>query len=239
VAHAGSVRVRKRLQHGIAIGGTYTFFKSIDNASTIGSGATVVAQNAFDLVAERGLSTFDQRHRFTADYLWELPFGEGRRWLANRSALQYLFGGWQWSGDWTIASGTPFTPRVLGSFSDVNRGTNGTLRADVTGQPVALPNPTVAEWFNTAAFVVPPAGQFGDAGRDTIIGPGSVLFDMALTKVIPVAESRMLEVRAQATNIFNTPQFTAIDTTVNSPSFGRVVAAGPMRTMQLVMRFRF
>jgi hypothetical protein len=239
VAHAGSVRVRKRLQRGVAIGGTYTFSKSIDNASSVGNGATIVAQNAFDLSAERGLSSFDQRHRFTADYLWELPFGADKRWLVQRGLMRNLFGGWQWSGDWSIESGMPFTARVLGSFTDVNRGTNGTLRADTTGQPIALANPTVGEWFNTAAFVAPPGGHFGDAGRNTIIGPPTVLFDMAMTKVIPMGESRMLEVRAQATNVFNTPQFTTIDTTVNSPSFGRVTAAGTMRQMELALRYRF
>ena len=107
--------------------------------STIGGGATVVAQNAFDLAAERGLSSFDQRHRFAADYLWELPFGHGKRWLTEPGIMRGVFGDWQWSGDWTVASGLPFTARILGNFADVNRGTNGTLRADVTGAPVTLP----------------------------------------------------------------------------------------------------
>ena len=239
VAHAASLRVRKRLQGGISVGGTYTFSKSIDNASSLGSGATIVAQNAFDLAAERGLSSFDQRHRFTADYLWELPFGADKRFLVQRGVMRDLFGNWQWSGDWSIESGMPFTARVLGSFTDVNRGTNGTLRADLTGQSSSLANPTVGEWFNTAAFVAPPAGQYGNAGRNTIIGPSTILFDMAMTKVIPMGEARILEVRGQATNVFNTPQFRVIDTTVNSPSFGRVTAAGNMRQMQLALRYRF
>ncbi|MBV9608413.1 MAG: TonB-dependent receptor, partial [Acidobacteria bacterium] len=189
IAHAGTLRVRKRLQHGVSIGGRYTFSKSIDNASTIGNGtastgggAVLVAQNAFDLAAERGLSSFDQRHRFTADYLVELPFGHDRRWLRNPGVARAVLGDWQWSGDWTIASGTPFTARVLGSFTDVNRGTNGSLRADYTGLPISIPDPTVTQWFDTAAFVTPPSGQFGNAGRNTIIGPGSRLFNMAFTK---------------------------------------------------------
>jgi hypothetical protein len=266
VMHAGSIRLRKRLAHGISVGGVYTFSKSIDNASNIGSGAvvsnastlgggpgasgggtgaatatgtTVVAQNAFDLAAERGLSSFDQRHRFTADYLWELPLGHDKPWLAAPGVLRALFGDWQWSGDWTIASGYPFTARVLGDFADVSRGTNGSLRADQTGQPIAVANPTTVAWFNTAAFVMPPAGQFGNAGRNTNAGPGSAIFDMALTKVVPMGEARALEVRAQASNVFNTPQFVAIDTVVNSPTFGRVISTGPMRTVQFVMRYRF
>jgi trimeric autotransporter adhesin len=255
-ANAGSIRVRKRLQRGFSIGGRYTFSKSLDNASTIGSGeplvaqggsgrllitgTTNVAQNAFDLAAERGLSSFDQTHQFTADYLWQLPFGHDRRWLTGNTPLRAIFGDWQWSGDWTIASGLPFTPRVLGAFSDVSRGTNGTLRADVvSGQSVSISDPTVSEWFNTKAFVAPPAGQFGNARRNSIIGPGTRLFDMSFTKVIPLTESRMLELRAQFSNIFNTPQFNTIDTVVNSPTFGRVTSVGAMRTLLLTARFRF
>jgi hypothetical protein len=268
-ANAGSVRLRKRLAHGFAIGGTYTFSKSIDDASTIGAGATSgsgssglgaggtaagagassgssgagasnVAQNAFDLSAERGLSSFNQTHKFTADYLWELPFGHDKRWLTGNSVQRAVFGDWQWSGDWTIASGLPFTPRLLGDFSDVQRGTNGTLRPDlVPGESISISNPSIAEWFNTTAYVAPPPGQFGNARRNSIIGPPTRVFDMAFTKLFPLKESRVLEFRAQATNVFNTPQFASIDTQVNSPTFGRVTAVGAMRAIQMTARYRF
>ncbi|HUK24518.1 MAG TPA: TonB-dependent receptor [Terriglobales bacterium] len=251
-ANAGSVRLRKRLSSGISIGGTYTFSKSIDNASSIGNGvaiavrggpevgSTLVAQNALDLAAERGLSSFDQRHRFTADYLWELPFGHDKRWLSGGGPLRAIFGDWEWTGDWTIASGTPFTPRCQGCFTDVNSGTYGTIRADVVpGASVSLPNPTVVEWFNTAAFVEPPAGQFGDARRNSIEGPGTIAFDMAMTKVFPMGEMRELEFRAQASNVFNHPNWATIDTVVNSPTFGQVISVNSMRTIQMTARFRF
>ncbi|HXY50900.1 MAG TPA: TonB-dependent receptor [Terriglobales bacterium] len=239
-AAAGSVRLRKRLQHGISIGGLYTWSKSIDNASTIGGGATVVAQNAFDLAAERGLSSFDQRHKFSADYLWELPFGHDRRWLTNNSPWRAILGDWQWSGDWTIATGIPFTPRILGDFADVNRGTNGTLRPNIVpDQSVGISHPSVAQWFNTAAFAAPPPGTFGDARRNSIEGPPTRVFDMAFTKLFPIKEGKTLEVRVQTANIFNTPQFSAIDTTLNSPTYGRVISVGSMRTIQLTARFRF
>jgi len=268
-ANAGSVRLRKRLAHGFSVGGTYTFSKSLDDASTIGAGATSgsgsaglgaggtgagsgassgtssagatnVAQNAFDLSAERGLSSFNQTHRFTADYLWELPFGHDKRWLNGNSVPRAIFGDWQWSGDWTIASGLPFTPRLLGDFSDVQRGTNGTLRPSlVTGESISIPNPSIGQWFNTAAFVAPPPGQYGDARRNSIIGPPTKVFDMAFTKIFPLKESRVLEFRAQATNVFNIPQYASIDTQVNSPTFGRVTAVGAMRAIQLTSRFRF
>jgi hypothetical protein len=242
VTNAASIRVRKRLQNGFAIGGTYVFSKSIDNASSIGNGSggtATVAQDPLNLAAERGLSSFDQRHRFTADYLWELPFGHDRLWLSNAGPLRTILGDWSWSGDWTIASGVPFTPRILGSFSDVNRGSNGTLRPDLTGLPVGVEDPSLQEWFNTAAFVAPAPGTYGNARRNSIIGPGGVVFNMALTKVFPFESNRMLEIRAQASNIFNTPQFASIDTVLNSPTFGQVISVGAMRTIQLTARFRF
>ena len=157
----------------------------------------------------------------------------------SNSPLRAILGDWNWSGDWTIASGLPFTPRILGSVLDVSRGTNGTIRADaVPGQVVSVPDPSVAQWFNTAAFVTP-AGAFGDARRNSIEGPGQRLFDMAFTKLFPLSETRSLEFRAQFSNIFNTPQFASIDTIVNSPTYGRVISVGAMRSLQLTARFRF
>jgi hypothetical protein len=128
----------------------------------------------------------------------------------------------------------------LGDVDDVNAGTNGTLRADlVPGQSVSLPHPSIAEWFNTAAFVAPAQGTYGNARRNSIIGPGSKVFDMAFTKLFPLKESRMLEFRAQATNIFNIPNYSSIDTNLSSPTFGRVTAVGAMRQFTMTARFRF
>ncbi len=269
-ANAGSVRLRKRLSRGFSVGGIYTFSKALDDASSIGAGATSgsssrglggggtgaigggagggssaavatnIAQNPFDLSAERGLSSFNQTHKFTADYLWELPFGHDKRWLNGNTPFRAILGDWQWSGDWTIASGLPFTPRLLNDFEDVNQGTNGTLRADVVpGQSVSLANPTIGEWFNTAAFIVPPTGTYGDARRNSIVGPGTRLFDMAFTKIVPLKEARVLEFRAQASNVFNSPNYSSIDANANSPTFGRVIAVGAMRQITITSRFRF
>jgi hypothetical protein len=271
-ANAGSVRLRKRLAHGFSIGGIYTFSKSLDDASSIGAGATTtasapglgaggtgasgggaggatassgsgansVAQNPFDISAERGLSSFNQTHKFTADYLVELPFGHDKRWLTGNTPMRAVFGDWQWSGDWTIASGLPFTPRLLNTSCEVNGGTAGTLRPNlVPGQSISSSNPSIAEWFNTAAFIAPTTCSYGNARRNSIIGPGSKVFDMAFTKIVPLKESRMLEFRAQATNIFNLVNYSSIDTSLNSPTFGRVTAVGGMRQFTMTARFRF
>jgi hypothetical protein len=256
VYHSGSIRLRKRMAHGIAISGTYTYSKSIDDASSIGGGGTVVAQNPFDIAADRGLSSFDQRHKFTGNWIYELPFGENHR-FAQHGALSHILDGWQWSGDFTVGSGLYFTPRVLGNSLDISRGVSGSLRANATGAPVSLSNPTTLEWFNTAAFCSPassfgsstpgsgsacanPSGSsFGDAGRNTIEGPGQIVFDMNLGKTITIKESRALELRIQAANVFNTVHFTAINAIVNSLTYGEVTSAGSMRRITMLARFRF
>lgn len=236
--HAATVRLRKRMAHGLSMAGSYTFSKSIDNASSIGGGGVVVAQNDLDLAAERGLSSFDQRHRFTGDFLYELPFGPSKLWLNHGGPASAIFGDWQLSGNFTLASGTPFTPRVI-AISNVAQGTSGTLRANYTGTPITLGNPTVLEWFNTAAFVAPGPAQYGDARRNSILGPGLVDVDMAVTKTIQMKETRALEFRLQASNVFNTVHFTSIDTVVNSPTYGQVLSTGSMRRLQMMARYRF
>lgn len=251
VFHAGSVRLRKRQSHGISYGLVYTFSKSIDDASSIGGGGVVVAQDPFDIAADRGLSSFNQTPKFTGNWTAELPFGDGHRFL-QRGALSHIFNAWSLSGDFTVASGLWYTPRVLGNSFDIDRGVSGSLRGDVTGAPITLTNPSAAAWFNTAAFCAPstssgtantcanPNGTaFGDAGRNIIEGPGQFVMDMSLSKSITIKESRALELRIQAANIFNFINYASINTVVNSLQFGQVTAAGSTRRVTLIARFRF
>jgi hypothetical protein len=232
-----TLRLRKRLTGGVALGGTYTLSRSIDDASSIAGAGGTVAQNDQDLAAERGLSTFDQRHRFSGDFTYELPFGANKPWLNSGSAAS-LFGNWQVNGTVQLASGTPFTARVLGNIQDVARGTNGTLRANYNGAPIDLGDPSALLFFNTAAFSIPALGTFGNAGRNTIIGPGTSVMNLGLMRNINWGQTRGLSIQILASNLFNDVQFASIDTNVNSPTFGRVTAVRPMRRVQVVSRFR-
>ncbi len=238
VLHSGTLRLRKRMRHGVSVGGAYTFSKSIDNASSIGGSGTVVAQNDRDLAAERGLSSFDQRHRFTADYSWDLPFGKEKKWFTGGLGSRVL-GGFSFSGNATVASGFPFSPRIFGTSSDLNRGVNGTLRPNVVPGQSIQGDQSILQWFNTAAFTAPASGTFGDAGRNIIIGPGTVDFGMSVSRSIQIKDMQSLELRLAATNVFNTAHFTTIDATLGSPTFGQVIAAGPMRRAQIIARYRF
>ncbi len=253
VFHSGSVRFRKRLAKGIGLSATYIYSKSIDDASSIGGGGVVVAQNPFDIAADRGLSSFDQRHKFTGNWIYDLPFGENRRFL-QKGFVSHIFAGWQYSGDFTVASGLPFTVRVLGGTLDIQRGVSGSLRANVvSGESVHISNPTTKEWFNTAAFCQPETtasnptptcvnasdNTFGDAGRNILEGPGQVSLDMSLNKTITIKEYRSLDLRITANNVFNYVNFSSLGTTVNSTTFGEVTGAGNMRRVTVQARFRF
>ncbi len=246
ILHAATVRVRKRMAKGLGLSGQYVFSKSIDDASSIGGGESVVAQDPFDISVDRGLSSFDQRHKFTGTWIYDLPFGDNRRFVPKGS-WSHILGGWQWSGDFSIGSGLYFTPRVLGGGLDIGRGVSGSLRANlVAGQSISVIYPTTLKWFNTAAFCTPnvscPAGSpttFGDAGRNIIEGPGQVSMSMSLNKTITIKESRALDLRLTANNIFNIVHFTAINTVVNSRPFGEVTGTDGMRRVTMQARFRF
>ncbi len=246
ILHSGSIRIRKRMSKGLGIGASYVYSKSIDDAASMGGGSVVVAQNPFDISAERSLSGFDQQQKFTGNWIYDLPFGDRKRFLTS-GAIAHVVDGWQWSGSFTIGSGFYYTPRVLGGSVDISRGVSGSQRANVLpGVPTSIDNPTTAEWFNTAAFCAPgancvnPAGSsYGDAGRNIIEGPAQFTFNMSMSKTITIKESRALELRLQANNIFNTAYFSGINTTVNSFTFGQVTGVGNMRRVTMIARFRF
>src|SRR5207253_2940371 len=103
---------------------------------------------------------------------------------------------------------------------------------DYNGQPINISNPTIGQWFNTAAFTVPTPGTFGNSGRNMIIGPGTFNVNTSLSKSIPIKDNRSFEFRATATNLFNHVNYSVIDTVVNSPTFGQVTSVGSMRKMQ-------
>lgn len=239
VLHAATFRASRRPVKGIGGGVTYTIARSRDNASSIGGGGTNVAQDDQNLAAEWGLSSFDRRHQFSANTNVELPFGPNRRWLAQPGLRQSLLRDWRFTTTFTWQSGTPYTPRVTGAVSDVARGTNGTLRADYTGAAISVATPTIDRFFNTSAFTVPAAGTFGSASRNMIIGPGSKQLNAQFARDVRLGGNRVMSVQLNTNNLLNMVNYAAIDTVVNSPTFGQILSVRGMRSTQLNLRFRF
>src|SRR4029078_8874503 len=124
VLNAATFRVQRRMVKGIGGSATYTLPKSMDDASTIGGGGTVVAQNDQDLAAEYSLSSFDRRHQLNADLSFELRFGPNKHWLHDGGRLAAMAGGWRGSAAFTWQSGTPFTARGNNIARDMARGRN-------------------------------------------------------------------------------------------------------------------
>jgi hypothetical protein len=238
------VGLRRQFHGGFSMSGTYTFSKSIDDAASVGGAGRTVAQNYLDLQAERGLSSFDVRNKLLINHNYQLPFGEQRRWLNKGGTMGRVFGNWQISGITTIQSGTPSTAQILGNLSNrAGTAAISNLRADATGLPVELPRSerTTLDFFSTAAFSLPAAGEYGDAGRDTIPGPGTVNFNMSLDKLVTFSRERGIrgDFRITSNNIFNTPKFGNLSTVVNGEGFGRVTSVGAMRSVIFSFRLRF
>ena len=243
-SHSNSlvVSVQKRQQKGIALGVTYTYLHSIDNASGVGGAVGTPVQNLFNLAAEGGNSSFDQRHNLTGNWVTELPFGPNRAFLNRGGFWAYALDGFSLSGTFTFATGNYLTPQYSGNAAEALSGNVYTQRPNrVFTQPLKGPG-TVGEWFNTAAFAAPVvngATVYGTASQGSIEGPGTVAVTASLSRTLQLGQTRSFEVRATATNVFNTVQYSGISTTENSANFSQVTSAAAMRSLLVQARYRF
>jgi hypothetical protein len=231
--------VNKRQSHGIAWGGQYTLSKSMDD-TTATSGNPSLPQDDTNLAAEWARSNFDRRHQFSGNASVQLPWGKDRHWLSDGGFLSTIVGDWSLNGTLTWNSGTPLTIRCSLCAAALAGGIVGTLRADYNGQAIAIPNPTINQFFNTAAFTPPVAGTFGNSGRNIVTGPGSHLLNASLSRDVRLGGQRSMTMSATFSNLLNTVNYGAINTDVNNlAQFGEVTSVGSMRSARLNFRFRF
>ncbi len=233
-----SVNVRKRLQKGISVQATYLYGHSIDDASSIGGGSSVVAQDPNNLNAEEGNSSFDIRHQVSGNWVFELPFGPNRAFLAKGRFWSKALDGFSLSGNYAFQSGSYYTPDYVGTVQEIATGVNSSHRPDRNFAVPISGSQTFGQWFNPAAFVTP-ATVYGTASRNSIEGPGVVSVNSVLSRTVQLGNTRSFEVRMQANNVFNTIQYAGIDTTLNSPTFGQVTSVASTRTLTFVARYRF
>jgi len=236
IYHAGQVRLNRRFRSGFSGNLQYTFAKSIDDSSTLGGAGNTIAQNFYNLSAERGLSSFDRRHNLSSTFILTSPVGGPKGLLANRGALTSTLTGWTVTGNITYQTGTPLTARVLGNQSDTaGTGNFGSGRASATGLPVD----SGSGFFNLAAFTVPAPGQYGNAGRNTIPGPNTFSMNASLQRTMAISERVRLQVRMDANNVLNHGNITNFGTVVNSINYGVPTSAAGMRSLTLTLRFNF
>ncbi|MBV9268150.1 MAG: hypothetical protein JO061_18420, partial [Acidobacteriaceae bacterium] len=236
IFNALQLRAVRRFHGGMSLNAFYQFAKSIDDSSTFGGAGNTVAQNWLDISAERGLSSFDVRHEFQSSFVWTSPVADGKSRIAADSTLGRLLKDWQLSGSVTAQTGNPLTARVLGNTAQLAQtGGIGRGRADVTGEPID----EGSGFFNLDAFTVVPPGQYGNAGRNTIPGPGTVSLNTAFARSFTFRERRRVEFRFEANNVLNHVNYTNLYTVVNAVNYGLPSAAGAMRTLDAVVRLRF
>ncbi len=238
-SNALAINARKRMQKGMSLQATYTYSHSIDNASSVGGSASSIAQNDKDLDAERSNSSFDVRHLLLGNWVTELPFGPNRAFFNKGGIWSRIMDGYSLSGTFQFASGTFQTPSYSGTAAEIAAGASGSLRPDlVPGQKIKGAG-TLKNWFNTAAFVAPAAGTYGNASRNSIELPGTVSVNASLSRTVTLGDTRSLELRMTAANVFNTVQYAGVQTQINSTTFGQITSAAAMRSFQYVARFRF
>jgi hypothetical protein len=166
------------------------------------------------------------------------PFGRQGIWLKEKSLLSTALAEWIATLSLTMRTGNPVTARVSGNAADAGgTGATGSARASATGLPIESGD----GYFNTLAFRVPVSGTYGNAGRNTIPGPGFFQLNAGIGRSIQIGDDsrRRLEARVEANNVLNHPNITGIGTTVNAVNYGLATRAGNMRTMQFQLRFRF
>jgi trimeric autotransporter adhesin len=143
---------------------------------------------------------------------------------------------WSFSGGITAGSGTPLTARVLGAASDgAGTGAAGSGRADSTGLPLYAGG----GFFNLAAFAIPPAGRYGNAGRNTIDGPARISANLSVSRSFRIDDRRRMELRVESRNFTNHVSFTRVGTVVNASDYGLATATAPMRSVSANLRVRF
>ncbi len=217
----------------------YTYSKSLDDASTIGGGNATVIQNNADPRGDYGLSSFNMTHQFAGMFMYDLPFGDRQR-FARKGWQKAVFGEWRVNASATANTGTPFTVRVFSKNQACQNvpGTNSE-RANQSGDP-SLSDPSTLQWFNTAIFSIP-TSCFGDAPRNSVIGPGSFNLNSGLAKSIFFGRDglRRLDFIWNTTNLLNHPNFSGLSTVLGSKTFGAITSVGTMRSMQFTTRMNF
>ena len=227
--HALQVRLQQRFAHGFTLLSSYAYGKSIDNGSGVRTtdGDSLTPSDDYNLELERGLSAFDFRQRLTTSWLYELPFGKGQRFMNTGGIANVILGGWQVGGILTLQDGFPITALCGGGLIQ-NGGASCYPNATGISPNLKRSEKKRERFFNTDAFVDLAPGRpqfvFGNAARNTIIGPGIISFDASANKKFSFGESRYLEFRTEFFNMPNHPIFNPPGRTLRVADYGVITA---------------
>jgi hypothetical protein len=229
--HGLETSLQQRFSNGLSFMANYTWSRTIDNQGII---------DLRNYEINKGLSSFHMAHRYSAAGVWEVPFGRGRRFGSNSSALvNGVLGGWQLSGWLVLRTGTPLSIGILGD----NLNTGGGYQQ----VPHRIAEPTLPRgertrerFFDTNAFVRPALYEIGNAGRNILIGPGNRNLDMSIAKQFVLSEGKHVQFRAEWFNAANHPNWGNPGTTLGTAAFGTITSNENLpRILQLGLKFVF
>jgi outer membrane receptor protein involved in Fe transport len=234
--HAGQLQVRRRLRNGLTATVQYTLASAIDDAASYAGAnlsGTAFAQNWLDLDAERGPSSFDQRHLMTVQFQYTTGVGVAGGALVD-GWQGSLLKGWTITSQLTAGSALPVTPYYL--TTTPGTGFTGAIRASLTGATTDAPP---GYYLNPAAYRAPAAGEWGNAGRNSARGAPQFDLNAGIARTFPMGNRLNLDWRIDATNVLNRVTYSSVNALVGSPQFGLPSGTNQMRRVQSSLRMRF
>lgn len=237
IYHGATVKAERRLRNGYAFSIGYTLSTSTDDASSPGpteaeANVPQDVRNIFSHSGEWAHSSFDHRHLVTANATWEVPFHGTSRFA------RAVLAGWRLNGVFFAQSGAPFTVNL--GVDRANIGAGPAQRPDQSRDPnLSGSQRSLERWFDTDAFALPALFTFGNAPRNSVIGPGYASLDLSIAKTWRLANARHLEVRWETFNALNRANLDLPNRIFGTPNFGRIFGAKTPREMQIGVKLGF
>ena len=231
-------RLEKRFSNGFTLLHSFTYARGLDNVGAWNDvNGSLYPQDAYNFANEKALAENIVKLNSVASWVYELPFGHGKKMMTSVSPLvEGMLGNWQLNGIWNWRSGLPLTI-ASPACANCSMGGDRTTRANVVpGVSPSVANPSPADWFNPAAFALQTT-PYGTVGRDTVWGPGLQQWDLGVAKKFAFTERRYFQFRGELFNAFNQVNYEPPASTVGAAGFGTITSARPGRNVQLGLKF--
>jgi hypothetical protein len=241
--HSLQATINRHVAGGLFLQGAYTYSHAIDMAN-YGDWTTFSWNAPSVFYRNRASAANNIPHMFNLGYVYEVPFGEGKKW-ANSGVSKAVLGGWQFNGVFSAYQGREYTLSASGAGLNMpgNAQTPDQIKASVATPGLVGDDGT---WFDTSAFGRPTGVRFGNVGRNTMRGPGVVNMDLSIFRTFKFSERLNMQLRAESFNLSNTPHFANPNANANSSSFGRILstqsaadAVGRSREVRFGLRLGF
>ncbi len=230
------VHLEKRTAGGLNFGVSYTYAKYLTDAGNSNGGGNSNLQDSTCIRCNYGPAPDDLRHNLVVNHVYDLPFGNGRKYLTS-GPLAYVVGGWNFSGVWSLHSGTPFTPTYASNVS--NSAGGGSQRPNRIGTGKLQSGQSINRWFDTTAFVAPALYTFGNSGTGILTGPGYFDVDLSLVRRFTWHDRYGLDLRGEAFNAFNRANFNGPNSTIGTSSAGVISGTSSARVGQVAVKLSF